>query len=100
MIAQTRRRVQQPRSVLLDAEKLFKLDLINRQKDDCCGAYAAAGVNVNRTMRIAIVDVAFGREACLHGLNRNVAGWRRSCHSVASTGSAFTARSGSFRTIR
>jgi len=39
MIAQAGRRVQQPRSLPLGAEKLFKLDLNNRQKDHRCGAY-------------------------------------------------------------
>jgi hypothetical protein len=58
MIAQARRRVQQPGSVLLGADKLFKLDLVNRQRTATCCADRMAGVDVNRSLEIATVDVA------------------------------------------
>jgi hypothetical protein len=58
MIAQARRRVQQPGSVLLGADKPFKLDLVNRQRTATCCAHRMAGVDVNRPSQIAAVDAA------------------------------------------
>src|ERR1700722_10151927 len=56
MIAHARRRVQQPRSAWLGAEKLFKLRFDRPSKDDRRSAYETAGVGVNRTLRIVTGD--------------------------------------------